>query len=232
MKLLLAEDEKELSRAVCTVLGHFGYETDAAYDGEEAAALAAKNSYDCILLDIMMPKKDGIQVLEELRRSGNVTPVIMLTAKSQVEDRVQGLEAGADDYLTKPFAVKELVARVNSLLRRAGAYTPTKLSLGNVQLDTEQQELSAVNSVRLSRKEAQLMQLFLLNRGKAFSTEELYEKIWRDEPDGHRELVWIYVSYLRQKLAAIAADLRIEGEKDGDFVLQDNVGGAGGTGRA
>lgn len=232
MKLLLAEDERELSRAVCAVLGHFGYETDAAYDGEEAARLASENSYDCILLDIMMPKKDGIAVLRELRQSGNVTPVIMLTAKSQVEDRVDGLDAGADDYLTKPFAVKELVARVNSLLRRAGAYTPTKLALGNVQLDTEEQELSAVNSVRLSRKEAQLMQLFLLNRGKNFSTQEIYEKVWRDEPDGSRELVWVYVSYLRQKLAAIAADVRIEGEKDGSFALLDNVGDAGKTERA
>ncbi len=219
MKLLLAEDERELSRAVCAVLQHFGYETDAAYDGEEAAALAGRNSYDCILLDIMMPKKDGIAVLQELRQSGNVTPVILLTAKSQVEDRVDGLDAGADDYLTKPFAVKELVARVNSLLRRAGSYTPTRLALGNVQLNTEEQELSAVNSVRLSRKEAQLMQLFLLNQGKYFTTGDLYERIWHDEPEGSSELVWVYISYLRQKLSAIAADLQIEGEKDGSFRL-------------
>ncbi len=224
MKLLLAEDERELSRAVCTVLGHFGYETDAAYDGEEAAALAAGNSYDCILLDIMMPKKDGITVLQEIRQSGNVTPVILLTAKSQVEDRVDGLDAGADDYLTKPFAVKELVARVNSLLRRAGAYTPTKLTMGNVQLNTEEQELSAVNSVRLSRKEAQLMQLLLLNQGKSFTTQELYERVWHDEPEGSLDLVWVYISYLRKKLSAIAADLQIEGEKDGSFRLRTGSG--------
>ena len=224
MKLLLAEDERELSRAVCTVLGHFGYETDAAYDGEEAAALATGNSYDCILLDIMMPKKDGITVLQEIRQSGNVTPVILLTAKSQVEDRVDGLDAGADDYLTKPFAVKELVARVNSLLRRAGAYTPTKLTMGNVQLNTEEQELSAVNSVRLSRKEAQLMQLLLLNQGKSFTTQELYERVWHDEPEGSLDLVWVYISYLRKKLSAIAADLQIEGEKDGSFRLRTGSG--------
>ena len=151
MKILLAEDETDLARALVAVLNHSGYEVDAVEDGEEAVKKAKEEAYDCMIFDIMMPKKDGIGALREIRATGDVTPVIFLTAKSEVDDRIAGLDAGADDYLTKPFAMGELLARIRSMTRRAGAFTPTKLSFGKVSLDIEEQELVFENSIRLSK---------------------------------------------------------------------------------
>ena len=130
MKILLAEDEKALSDAEVAVLRHFGYEVDAAYDGLSAWQMAEREAYDCIVLDIMMPKMDGIEVLAKLRGSGSTVPIIMLTAKTEVDDRIAGLDAGADDYLTKPFAMGEFLARIRSMTRRANAFTPAVLSAG------------------------------------------------------------------------------------------------------
>lgn len=141
MKILLAEDEKALSDAEVAVLRHFGYEVDAAYDGLSAWQMAEREAYDCIVLDIMMPKMDGIEVLAKLRGSGSTVPIIMLTAKTEVDDRIAGLDAGADDYLTKPFAMGEFLARIRSMTRRANAFTPAVLSAGGVTLNVEEQEL-------------------------------------------------------------------------------------------
>ncbi len=221
MRILLAEDEVQMSRAVTAVLKHSGYEVDFVYDGEAAVELASKNAYDCMIFDIMMPKKDGITALKEIRKAGNVTPVIMLTAKAETDDRVEGLDAGADDYLTKPFAMKELLARIRSILRRAGAFTPRQLKLGDLSLDTEKNEISCVNSIRLSQKESRLMEFLMLNAKKEFSTEELFRHIWDDDPDADSGIVWIYISYLKQKLSAISSKVRLEGEEDGSFVLSD-----------
>lgn len=219
MRILLAEDEKELSRALCAVLQHQGYETDAAYDGEEALELAFSRSYDCMVFDIMMPKLDGVTAVRSIRDSGIVTPVIMLTAKSEVDDRVEGLDAGADDYLTKPFAMKELMARLRSMTRRSKAFTPTRLSLGSVTLNTEEQELTGSNSIRLAKKESKLMEILLLNPGRSLSTRDLLTRVWSDEPDAEDGLVWIYISYLRQKLVSIGADIEIVGEKGQSFTV-------------
>ena len=219
MRILLAEDEKALSRAVATVLQvKGGYEVDAVYDGEAALEAARKNVYDVCVFDIMMPKMDGITALETLRREGNTTPVLMLTAKAELDDRVKGLDAGADDYLPKPFQMAELLARLRSLTRRAGHYSPKQLQIGNVTLDLEQQELKAENSIRLAKKEARLMEYVMANPEKAFSEEELLTHVWKDE-DVDGQVVWVYISYLRSKLDAISAEYTIEGEPGGPYHL-------------
>lgn len=220
MKLLLAEDEKAMSMALVAVLEHSGYEVDAVYDGMAAVEKGRSNTYDCMIFDIMMPKLDGIGALKELRSSGDTTPVIMLTAKAEVDDRITGLDAGADDYLTKPFAMAELLARIRSMTRRSTTFTPSKLAAGHVELDVEEQELSCKNAIRLANKETKLMKFFMLNMGKSLSTEVIFAHVWKDEEDVTEDIVWIYVSYLREKLTAIQADIQILGEKNGTFLLQ------------
>lgn len=218
MRLLIAEDEVDLLRAMVTILTHQGYEVTTAADGLEALEKAMEGTYDCMVFDIMMPRMDGIEALKRIRQTGNLTPVIMLTAKAEVDDRVEGLDAGADDYLTKPFAIKELLARIRSMTRRNTAFHPSKLSFGTVQLDTELQELSAHNSIRLARKEAKLMEYLMQNPGKELSTEDIHMRVWKDE-DESKDIVWVYISYLRQKLIAVKADIVIKGEKSGNFML-------------
>ena len=219
MKILLAEDEKEMSRAVTAVLSANGYEVDAVYDGQEAVDHATKNMYDAMIFDIMMPKMDGIEALKRIRSAGDVTPVIFLTAKSELDDRVDGLDAGADDYLTKPFALKELLARVRSMTRRRGDYMSRSLSYGSVTLRLDEGELAADNAVRLAAKEARLMELFMRSPEKEFTTEEIFAHVWKDEPEQSRDIVWVYVSYLRTKLKSIYADVIIQGEQGGSFSI-------------
>lgn len=220
MKILLAEDEKAMSMALVAVLEHSGYEVDAVYDGIAAVEKGNSGAYDCMIFDIMMPKLDGIGALKKLRGSGDTTPVIMLTAKAEVDDRIVGLDAGADDYLTKPFAMGELLARIRSMTRRSGtSFTPDVLSAGSVELNIEEQALSCHSSVRLGNKETRLMKLFMLNIGKELTTDTIFSRIWKDEGEVNEEIVWIYVSYLREKLEAIQADIRIVGEKGQTFSL-------------
>ncbi len=219
MRILLAEDEKALSDAEVMVLRHFGYEVDAAYDGAAALEMAEAGAYDCIVLDIMMPKMDGIEVLQKIRAAGNVTPVMMLTAKTEVDDRIGGLDAGADDYLTKPFAMGEFLARIRSMARRANAFTPKTLTVGRVTLKVEEQELSAESAIRLGSKETKLMKLFMQNEGKEISKEEILSHVWADEPDVPADIVWMYISFLKEKLAAVHGGLAILGEDGGPFVL-------------
>ncbi|MEE3392463.1 MAG: response regulator transcription factor [Lachnospiraceae bacterium] len=223
MKLLLAEDEKDLSNALTAVLTHKGYDVDPVYDGEEAVEKAHSGNYDGMIFDIMMPKKDGVTALKEIRDSGDLTPVLLLTAKSEVDDRINGLDAGADDYLTKPFAMGELLARIRSMTRRSGnKYSSKELELGKVRLNTGEQELSSENSIRLARKETLLMEYFMLNPGREITSEEILGHVWKDEPEADNKTVLLYVSYLRSKLQAIAADLTIAGEEGGSFSLIQN----------
>lgn len=219
MRLLLAEDEKDMADVLLAIFKHQGFEADWAENGAIAVDMAQKKNYDCMIFDIMMPVKDGITALKELREAGDVTPVIMLTAKSEVDDRITGLDSGADDYLTKPFAIGELLARIRSLTRRNKDFTPTILSTGSTSLDTEEQELSAHNSIRLSGKETKLMKLFMLNENKELSTSYLFQKIWSGEEGVDESVVWIYISYLREKLSAINSDLSIFGEEGQSFRL-------------
>ncbi|SEQ44638.1 DNA-binding response regulator, OmpR family, contains REC and winged-helix (wHTH) domain [Lachnospiraceae bacterium NE2001] len=219
MKILLAEDEKDLSRALVAVLEHSGYKVTPVYDGEAAVEEARSGAFDCMVFDIMMPKMDGITALTILRESGDTTPVLLLTAKSEMNDKVTGLDAGADDYLTKPFVMVELLARIRSLTRRRGEYAPKKLSFGSVTLDVSGQELVSENSVRLAGMEASLMEFLMMNPNKSFTTEEIYSHVWKESGEG-LDVVWIYISYLRNKLRSIVADVEITGEKGGSFTLE------------
>lgn len=219
MRVLLAEDEKALSRAVATVLEvKGGYDVDAVYDGEAAVKAARQHAYDVCVFDIMMPKMDGITALEILRREGNTTPVLMLTAKAELDDRVRGLDAGADDYLSKPFQMAELLARLRSLTRRAGTYTPKSIQAGNVTLDVEQQELRSETSIRLAKKEARLMEFLMANQDKDLTVDDILGHVWVDE-EADLTVVWVYISYLKNKLEAIAADMTVRGGKEGPFRL-------------
>ena len=219
MKLLLAEDTRDLNRAVTAILKHEGFEVDSAYDGEEALSFLTAGSYDGIILDIMMPKVSGIEVLTSLRKMNDTTPVLLLTAKAEVDDRVSGLDAGADDYLTKPFAMKELLARIRSMLRRRTRYSAEELHFEGLSLRSESLELAAENSVRLSMKEFELMRLLISNPDKELSTEFILNQLWAGEPDAGADTVYLYISYLRGKLKAVDANVRIEGNRGGSFRL-------------
>ncbi|MEE3378176.1 MAG: response regulator transcription factor [Lachnospiraceae bacterium] len=219
MKLLLAEDTRDLNRAVTAILKHEGFEVDSAYDGEEALSFLTAGSYDGIILDIMMPKVSGIEVLTTLRKMNDSTPVLLLTAKAEVDDRVSGLDAGADDYLTKPFAMKELLARIRSMLRRRTRYSAEELHFEGLSLRSESLELAAENSVRLSMKEFELMRLLISNPDKELSTEFILSRLWAGEPDAGADTVYLYISYLRGKLKAVDANVRIEGNRGGSFRL-------------
>ena len=218
MNILLAEDEKAMSMAVAAVLAHSGYQVDPVYDGQAAVDKAQEKPYDCMIFDIMMPKKDGVTALQEIRNGGNDTPVILLTAKSEVDDRIVGLDAGADDYLTKPFAMGELLARIRSMTRRSSRDS-RDLTAGSLTLKVGEGELSCRSAVRLSAKETQLMKFFMQNQGKPCSTKSLLDHVWQDEAQPDQGIVWIYVSYLREKLEAIGSDMQIAGKKDGDFIF-------------
>lgn len=219
MKILLAEDEKDLSSVLSAILIHSGYDVDCVYNGVMAVEKANINAYDCMIFDIMMPKMDGIEALTLIREQGNLTPVIMLTAKSEIDDRIAGLDAGADDYLMKPFSMGELLARIRSAIRRYNQFTPLILSLGSVTLDIEEQSLSCKSSISLNHKETKLMRLFMLNKNKILTTTYIFSHIWNDEDDTDENIVWIYISYLREKLSSIHADIQILGEKNQEFRL-------------
>ena len=220
MKILLAEDTKDLNRNITLLLEHEKYDVDSAFDGEEALEFVKNDSYDCIILDIMMPKLDGISVLSDLRKRHILTPVLLLTAKAEVDDRVAGLDAGADDYLPKPFAMKELLARVRALMRRQPAYTSEKVQVGDVLLDPGTFSLTSANSVRLSNREFETMMLLMSNPDMELSTDYLLEHVWKNEPDAMGDTVWLYISYLRRKLTMINSVTKITGEKGGSFKLE------------
>ncbi len=219
MKLLFAEDTQDLNRAVCAVLTHEGYDVDPVYDGAEALEHLSRDSYDCIILDIMMPNTDGLEALRQLRSHNILTPVLMLTAKAEVDDRVDGLDAGADDYLTKPFAMKELLARVRALTRRKTAYSGNDLSYSDISLHVGTLELSCENTVRLSIKEFELLQTLVMNAGISLHTDYLLDHVWADEANAVSDTVWLYISYLKSKLRSVNSDVTITGERGGAFML-------------
>ena len=220
MKILLAEDEVGLSKAYAQVLIMQGYEVEQVYDGKAALEAANSSIYDLMIFDVMMPKMSGFEVLKALREAGNTTYVIMLTAMSELDDKIEGLELGADEYLTKPIPLKELVARIRSLERRIDTnYNENVLTFGSVKLNVSQQELSAKNSIILAGKETKLMEVLMLNKNKKLSTEYIYNHVWSKDDDSDAGYVWIYISYLKQKLKAINANVDILGEEDREFEL-------------
>ncbi len=220
MRILLAEDEKPLAKAIVKIFEKNKYSADAAYDGEEALTYLETGNYDVAVLDIMMPKTDGITVLKKIRAAGNTIPVIMLTAKSEIEDRVLGLDSGANDYLPKPFDSRELLARIRAVTR-SKTETDTKLKLGNVTLDKTTFELASVSGkYRLTNKEYQLLEMFMSAPKRVFSTEQIMEKVWGYDSEAEINVVWVYVSYLRKKLAAIGSDIKIKASRNAGYYLE------------
>ena len=220
MRILLAEDERSLSRAVAALLERNHYAVDAVYDGREALDYLAGGNYDALILDIMMPKMDGMEVLRCLRQEGNSIPVLMLTAKGEVEDEVRGLDSGANDYLTKPFATEELLARLRAMTRHS-VQLSSQLTFGNLCLDQTTFELStSTGSFRLANKEYQMMELLMCNPRQLIPTERFLERIWGYDSDVELNVVWVYISYLRKKLTALHADIQIKVTRNAGYSLE------------
>lgn len=222
MRLLLAEDELALSKALVAILERNNYSVDAVYDGRSALAYADAGNYDGMILDIMLPGLDGISVLTELRAKGNSLPILLLTAKAEIDDKVQGLDAGANDYLTKPFSTRELLARIRAMTRPQSAPTNSRLQMGNVTLDRATFELSTpAGSFRLANKEFQMLELLLSNPHNLIPTERFLEKIWGYDSDAELNVVWVYISYLRKKLSALHANIQIKATRNAGYSLED-----------
>ena len=222
MRLLLAEDEKSLSRAITAILEKNNYSVDAVYDGEEAMDYLDTGNYDGVILDVMMPRLDGISVLKELRSKGNTVPVLILTAKSEVDDKVLGLDSGANDYLTKPFNSRELLARIRAMTRAQTVQTTSELRVGNITLDTTTFELKGPGgSFRLANKEFQMLEMLMANPKNLIPTERFMEKIWGYDSDAEIGVVWVYISYLRKKLTALKADIQIKATRNAGYSLED-----------
>ena len=222
MRILIADDERELARALKTVLERAKYTVDAVDNGDDALEYALRGVYDGVILDVMMPGKDGLTVLRAMREKGMATPVMLLTARSEVSDRVEGLEAGADDYLPKPFAMAEFLARVKALLRRSGNYAMDVLSLGNLRLNCSTYELSAPGGpLRMNNKEFQLLELFMRSPRRVFSTEELRAKLWGWDSEAEINVVWTNVANLRRKLAQLGADVELRSIRGVGYRLEE-----------
>ena len=222
MKLLYAEDEQAMSEAVTDILTYHKYIVDAVYNGKDALDYALTDSYDGIILDIMMPEMSGIEVLRELRKKGCRTPILLLTAKSQVEDKIEGLDAGADDYLPKPFEMGELLARIRAMLRRREEFTPDILTCGNLSLNMQSSQLSCGDrSFTLPRLEYRLMEQLMLNQGIYLSSDELMAKVWGYDSDAEIGAVWVYISYLRKRLTALGADAEIKVKRGTGYTLEE-----------
>ena len=220
MKLLLAEDEVELNQALSAVLKHNNYSVDSVYDGQEALDYLEMGEYDGVILDIMMPKKNGLEVLREVRAKKNQVPVLILTAKSQLDDKVEGLDAGADDYLSKPFEMKELLARVRAITRRQSQLTEPVLSFENITLDRALFELGVGGEkIRLANKDFQMMEMLLTNPGQVISTDRFMEKIWGYDSDTEINVVWVYISNLRKKLSSLGANAEIKAVRNQGYSL-------------
>lgn len=222
MRLLLAEDEKALAKALKAILERSNYSVDAVYDGEAALEYMAAGNYDGIILDIMMPKKDGLTVLKEIRKKGSKIPVLLLTAKGEVDDKVEGLDAGANDYLTKPFHAKELLARLRAMTRVQMESEDSQLKAGNVTLDRATFEFTtSKGSIRLANKEYQMMEFLMSNPGHLISSERFFEKIWGYDSEAELNVVWVYLSNLRKKLSSLDADIQIRATRNAGYSLEE-----------
>lgn len=221
MRILIAEDEVSLARAIVRILEKNHYTAEAVYNGVDALSYLETGDYDAAILDIMMPQMDGITVLKKLRQQGSQIPIIMLTAKSEIDDIVLGLDSGANDYLTKPFDTKELLARIRAMTRGQHR-TDNKLSFGNVTLDRATFDLSTpTGTFRLANKEFQIMEIFMSNPKNLLSTQRLMEKVWGYETDAEINVVWVYISYLRKKLTALQANIQIKSYRNAGYALEE-----------
>ena len=221
MKLLLAEDDRDISSVIVKFLKKNNYLVDAVYDGEEALEYLGCETYDGVILDVMMPKMNGISVVRNMRKNGDNTPVLILTAKAEIDDKVLGLDAGADDYLTKPFSMKEFLARIRALTRRKNS-TLSTFSFGNIVLNPKTYEIiSQTDKVRLSAKEYQVMEILINNSNSLVSTETLMDKVWGFDSDAEINVVWVYISALRKKLQAINANMSISAVRGLGYKLEE-----------
>lgn len=224
MRLLLAEDERSLSRAIVAILEKNNYTVDAVYDGEEALEYLAAGNYDGVILDLMMPRMDGITALRHLRAQGDMTPVLILSAKSEVDDKVNGLDCGANDYLTKPFAARELLARLRAMTRPAVGQPDACLRIGNVTLDCAAFNLSTpTGSYRLANKEFQMMEMLMRSSKRLVPTERLFAHIWGYDSEAEMNVVWVYISYLRKKLVALGANIEIKATRNAGYTLEEKA---------
>lgn len=221
MRLLVAEDDRDIVKALTALFEHNNYSVDSVFNGNDAYDYAVEGSYDGIILDIMMPGMDGLEVLKALRSTGLKNPVLLLTAKGEVEDRVSGLDAGADDYLPKPFAASELLARVRAMLRRKENYQNDTLEFEGMTLNLSTFELSfQSDSIRLVSREFQMLQLLMQTPGVVISTEQFMERIWGWESDVEVSIVWVYISNLRKKFDRLGAPVNIKAVRGVGYCLE------------
>ena len=221
MRILFAEDDRDLNTAVKTLLTRSGYQVEPVFDGKEALEYARSEAYDGMILDWMMPEMDGVEALRRMRAEGIRTPCLLLTARDAVEDRVAGLDAGADDYLPKPFNVQELMARVRAMLRRRDAYVPDIITFADLSLDQGTGELGCKGrSVRLTGKGFQMMALFMENPRVLFSVQQLMERIWGWDAEAEINVVWVNISTLRKKLAELGSETEIQAHRGTGYSLE------------
>lgn len=221
MRLLLAEDEKSLSHALVTILEKSHYSVDAVYDGQEALEYLESEAYDGLILDIMMPKVDGLTVLKTIRKQGNKIPVLILSAKSEIEDKVDGLDAGANDYLAKPFDARELLARIRVITRVNTESNDSLIRFGHVTLNRKTYVLKGEKAeFKLANKEFQMMELLMANPHQVLSTDRIFEKIWGYESDTEINIVWVYIAYLRKKLVKMHADIEIKAHRNVGYSVE------------
>ena len=221
MRLLYAEDEKSLARAVSTILVKNNYSVDVVYDGQAALDYLATENYDGAILDVMMPKADGFEVLRRMRARGDSTPVLLLTARGEIDDRVAGLDSGANDYLTKPFDMKELLARIRAMTRVLSVQADKTISFGSVTLDCASYDLSGPGgSCKLAGKEFQMMEMLMRDPRKLISTETFMDRIWGYDSECDLNSVWVYISTLRKKLKGIGADIEIKARRGVGYYLE------------
>ena len=222
MRILLAEDDRSLSRAIEMMLKKSSYAVDVVFNGSDALSYLESALYDAAILDIMMPYVDGIAVLKEIRKKNNYIPILLLTAKHQIEDKVEGLDAGANDYLTKPFDFRELLARLRCIMRIPEVQSGNILRAGNVTLDTVTCMLSTpIRGYQLANKEFQMMRLFMSLPGQIISADRFLEKIWDMDSTAEMNTIWTYVSYLRRKLEAVSANVQIITKRNLGYVLEE-----------
>ena len=222
MRILLVEDDRSLSRAVSTILQKNNYSVDCVNNGQLALDYLEQDIYDAVIMDIMMPVMDGITALKNLRKRGSNIPVLMLTAKTEIDDKVEGLDNGANDYLTKPFDTRELLARLRVLTRNERQHDSV-MTLGNITLNTSTCELSsATDSFLLTNKEYQMMLMFMNNKDQVISAEHFMAKIWDSDSDSDISTVWSYISYLRRKLEALGSEYSIATRRNMGYYLKNN----------
>lgn len=221
MRLLLAEDEKALSSALQVILKHNNYSVDAVYNGQDAYDYIVTGAYDGVILDVMMPKMDGFDVLSKVRNEGCDVPIIMLTAKSETDDKINGLDLGADDYLAKPFEMKELLARIRSITRRKSDAVSAELKVGDCTLNCLNYELTGPGgSVKLQNKEYQIMEILMANQNSVISADLMMEKVWGYDSDAEINVVWVNISYLRKKLGQIKSNVAIKTVRNQGYILE------------